>query len=77
MAAQRRREEQKAAIDAAVQKAREEEQQRSKAEMDDFFSKAGLKNTITASRSATLRSSATGRSRMTPPSCRRTSRQDG
>ena len=47
MAAQRRREEQKAAIDAAVQKAREEEQQRSKAEMDDFFSKAGLKNTIT------------------------------
>lgn len=47
MAAQRRREEQKAAIDAAVQKARGEEQQRSKAEMDDFFSKAGLKNTIT------------------------------
>ena len=36
-----------ALIDAAVQKAREEEQQRSKAEMDDFFSKAGLKNTIT------------------------------
>lgn len=46
-AAQRRREEQQAAIDAAVQKAREEEQRRSKAELDDFFSRAGLKNTLT------------------------------
>ena len=46
-AARRRREEQQAAIDAAVKKALEEERARSKGEMEAFFTKAGLKNTIT------------------------------
>lgn len=46
-AARRRREEQQAAIDAAVKKAVEGERARSKGQMDAFFAKAGLKNTVT------------------------------
>lgn len=46
-AARRRREEQQAAIDAAVKKAVEDERARSKGQMDAFFAKAGLKNTVT------------------------------
>lgn len=46
-AARRRREEQQAAIDAAVKKAVEDERARSKGQMEAFFAKAGLKNTVT------------------------------
>jgi len=46
-AARRRREEQQAAVDAAVQQALKAERERSKAQMDAFFAKARLKNTIT------------------------------
>lgn len=46
-AAQRRRQEQQAAIDQAVSEAREQERERNRKEWSDFFSRAGLKNSIT------------------------------
>ena len=46
-AARRRREEQQAAIDAAVKKAVEDERARTKGQMEAFFAKAGMKNTVT------------------------------
>lgn len=46
-AARRRQEEQRIAIDRAVQEAIRQEREKNTAEMQDFFSKAGLKNTVT------------------------------
>ena len=53
-AARRRREEQQAAIDAAVKKAVEDERARTKGQMDAFFAKAGMKNTVTGKPITTL-----------------------
>ena len=54
----RRREEQQAAIDAAVdaavKKAVEDERARTKGQMDAFFAKAGMKNTVTGKPITTL-----------------------
>ena len=46
-AARRRQEEQRIAIDRAVQEAIRQEREKNTAEMQDFFAKAGLKNTVT------------------------------
>lgn len=46
-AARRRRAEEQARIDAAIEKAVKAERERSKADMDAFFAKAQLKNTLT------------------------------
>ena len=46
-ARRRRQEEQEAAIKAAVEKALAEEREKSKADMDAFFARANLKNTVT------------------------------
>lgn len=46
-AARRRQEEQRIAIDRAVQEAVQKEREKTSAEMQDFFAKAGLKNTVT------------------------------
>lgn len=53
-AARRRREEQKAAIDAAVERAVKAERERTKGEMEAFFARAGLKNTVTGKPITTL-----------------------
>ena len=53
-AARRRREEQQAAIDAAVKMAVEDERARTKGQMDAFFAKAGMKNTVTGKPITTL-----------------------
>ena len=53
-AARRRREEQQAAIDAAVRAAVEDERARTKGQMDAFFAKAGMKNTVTGKPITTL-----------------------
>lgn len=57
-AARRRREEQQAAIDAAVdaavKRAVEDERARTKGQMDAFFAKAGMKNTVTGKPITTL-----------------------
>lgn len=53
-AARRRREEQQAAIDAAVKKAVEDERARTKGQMEAFFAKAGMKNTVTGKPITTL-----------------------
>ena len=53
-AARRRREEQQAAIDAAVKKAVEDERARTKGQMETFFAKAGMKNTVTGKPITTL-----------------------
>lgn len=53
-AARRRREEQQAAVDAAVKQAVEEERARAKGQMEAFFSRAGLKNTVTGKPITTL-----------------------
>lgn len=45
-AARRRQEEQRIAIDRAVQEAIRQEREKNTAEMQDFFAKAGLKNTV-------------------------------
>lgn len=46
-AARRRQQEQQAAIDRAVNEALEQERNKNAAAMQDFFAKAGLKNTVT------------------------------
>lgn len=46
-AARRRQEEQRIAIDRAVQEAIQKEREKTSAEMQEFFAKAGLKNTVT------------------------------
>ena len=46
-AARRRQQEQQAAVDQAVQEAMQAERERQQRDMQDFFAKAGLKNTIT------------------------------
>lgn len=46
-AARRRQEEQRIAIDRAVQEAVQKEREKTSAEMQEFFTKAGLKNTVT------------------------------
>ena len=53
-AARRRREEQQAAIDAAVKMAVEDERARTKGQMEAFFAKAGMKNTVTGKPITTL-----------------------
>lgn len=53
-AARRRRAETQAAIDAAVKQALEEERARSKGQMDAFFAKANMKNTVTGQPITTL-----------------------
>ena len=53
-AARRRREEQQAAIQAAVEKALEEERARSKADIAAFFTRAGMKNSLTGQPITTL-----------------------
>ena len=53
-AARRRREEQQAAIDAAAKKAVEDERARTKGQMEAFFAKAGMKNTVTGKPITTL-----------------------
>lgn len=53
-AARRRREEQQAAIDAAVKTAVEDERARTKGQMEAFFAKAGMKNTVTGKPITTL-----------------------
>lgn len=53
-AARRRREEQQAAIDAAVKKAVEDERARTKGQMEAFFARAGMKNTVTGKPITTL-----------------------
>ena len=50
----RRREEQQAAVDAAVKMAVEDERARTKGQMDAFFAKAGMKNTVTGKPITTL-----------------------
>ena len=53
-AARRRRAETQAAIDAAVKQALEEERARSKGQMDAFFARANMKNTVTGQPITTL-----------------------